>query len=237
MLIKKFMNADGIANGNGGESPKKNTTPSIPRADVDFMDVAKAVATNWLDNPDITLRWKNSDAFNDEVQAYTDSLHQRHSTGSQRPSLTQTLVQLDELLDDAVAEVKIYITKKFKKRNAAAQYARYGIIKKGRAYRMSRDRNERRAALDLMVAAIATDGFGQEEYGTNFWKDMKTNYTAALDLAGNTASNVSEKVANKNTQKKAIKKVLNALLFVLKGNYPDTYQEMYRKWGWKKETY
>ena len=86
-----------------------------------------------------------------------------------------------------------------------------------------------------MVAAIDADGFGNEEYGNTFWRDMQTNYSAALDAAGATAGNVSTKVAGKNRLKKDIKNVLNSLLLVLKGNYPDTYPGVYREWGWQKE--
>ena len=32
-------------------------------------------------------------------------------------------------------------------------------------------------------------------------------------------------------------KVLNALVWVLKGNFPDTYKEELRSWGFQKEKY
>lgn len=215
--------------------PKKKK--AIPVADVDFLDVAKTVAKSWLDNPAITLLWKTSSEFSGQVQAYADALGLRIGTASKRPGLTLSLQQLDKQVNEAVIEVKVYIAKKFKKANAPAQYARYGIIMQNEVYAISRDRNQRKAALELMVTAIVADGFADEEYGVAFWKDLLTAYKVALEQAGNTAGEVSEKAANKNVQKRAVRKVLSALLAVLKGNYPDTYREMYRKWGWKKESY
>jgi hypothetical protein len=88
-----------------------------------------------------------------------------------------------------------------------------------------------------MITGIATDGFDNEEYGKTFWTDMQTNYAAALLAAGNTSGEVSGKVATKNEQKKAIKKVLSSLLLVIRGSYPDTFDKVYREWGWRKESY
>lgn len=237
MFNTRFFDANAAMAGGGDGKPKKVVTSNIPITDVDFMDVAKTVAASWLANPAIVLLWKKSDDFSRQVQAYADTLGLRTDTGSKRPGLTLTLQQLDNQINDAVKEVKVYIAKKFKKANALAQYARYGIVKINEGYKMAKDRNQRKAALELMVKAIAEDGFGDEEYGINFWKAVQADYATALEQAGTTAGNVSEKVATKNVQKRAIKKALVALLYVLKGNYPDTYREMYRKWGWKKENY
>jgi hypothetical protein len=237
MFTSKFMYADEAAAGGGPLPAKTNPTAAMPAADVDFMDVAQTVATSWLANPPITLLWKTSTDFDKDVQAYVASLGSRLNTGSVRPGQTLTLKQLDKQVNDAVTEVKVYIEKKYKKANASAQFTRFGIIKENGAFIFSRDRNNRKAAFNLMIAAIAAEGFGAEEYGTAFWTALQTDYNAALAAASNSTGDVSEKVATKNQQKLAIKKVLTNLLLVLRGNYPDTYKEMYRKWGWKKESY
>ncbi len=237
MFKHKTLYADGAVAGGGPQPQTTNPTEAIPAADVDFMDVAKTVAASWLANPAITLLWKTSGDFDKEVQNYAISLGSRISTGSVRPGQTLTLKQLDKKVNDAVTEVKVYIEKKFKKANATAQFARYGIVRENESYIFSRDRNNRKAAFELMIAAIAADGFGTEEYGTAFWTALQTDYAAALALASTTTGDVSEKVATKNQQKLAIKKVLTNLLLVLRANYPETYAEIYRKWGWKKESY
>lgn len=235
MNKQKFMYAPDAATGGAGSKPVK--TSALPASDVDFMDVAKAVALTWAANPGITLVWKKAPDFNKEVMAYAEALGSRQESGSKRPSLTQTLQQLDKKIDEAVTEVKLYIAKKFKKANATAQFARYGIVKENTAYVLSRDRNNRNSSLKLMADAIQADGFAGEEYGKDFWAAMQTDYAAALQLASNTTGDISGKVATKNQQKQAIKKVMKSLRLVLEGNYPDTYPEVYRLWGWKKESY
>lgn len=236
-MLTKQLHADAADAGGATPAPKKAKKDYTPRADADFLTVCKAVMISWLANPAITLLWINQAAYAAMVAAYETSYSTRLSDGSMRPSITQTLDQLDKQMDDALSEVKVYIQKKFKKANAEAQYARYGIIHNKNTYQLPRDRDNRKTSLPLMIAAIATDGFGAEEFGTVFWTTMKTNYELALSNAGDTDSLVSKGAAGKNEQKKNITKVMNALRFVLRGNYPDTYAAVYREWGWQKEDY
>ncbi len=237
MLHTKHLHPDAEPTTGGSTAPKPNATAAIPAADVDFMDVSKAVSATWLATPDITLVWKKSGDFDKQAQDFAVSISSRKATGSLRPGQSFTLRQSDGQIDVAVREVKVYIERKFKTTGAVAQFARYGIIKEGTQYRMSRDRNNRKEALKLMIDAIAADGFAAEEYGTAFWTDMQTNYSNALTASGNTSGDVSGKVATKNQQKIAIRNVMTALQFVLRGNYPDTFKEVYRDWGWQKERY
>ncbi len=237
MLQFKQLHPDAAPAAGGDEAGKPVETAAIPAADVDFMDVSKNVAANWLASPAITLVWKTAPDFDKDVQAYAISLTSRKASGSLRPGQSLTLKQMDRQADLAVKEVKVYIERKFKTAAATAQFARYGIVKEAKSYCLSRDRNNRKEAFKLMIDAIATDGFGAEEYGTAFWTDMQKNYSDALELAGNTAGTVSGKVATKNELKKSIKNVMKSLQLVLRGNYPDTFTKKYREWGWQKESY
>ena len=237
MKITKHMHPDAATGTGGTGNTAVVSTRNIPAADVDFMDLSKNVATNWLANAAITLVWKTPADFQKLVNSYETELTSRKSTGSVLPGQALTLKQMDKQINDAVKDVKVYIQRKFKKANADAQYARYGITREYKTFIINRDRNNRRDALKLMIAAIDADGFGPEEFGTAFWTGMQTNYSAAINAAGTTAGDVSIKVAGKNRLKKEIKTVLNSLLLVLKGNYPDTYPGVYRDWGWQKERF
>ena len=55
MTIKKQLHPDAAPGAGGGGNGKPNSTRNIPEADVDFMDLSKNVATNWLANKQI--RW------------------------------------------------------------------------------------------------------------------------------------------------------------------------------------
>jgi len=235
-MPQKQLHADAADNG-GATTTTKTKKRYTPDADSDFLTVSKKVRDAWAGNPLITLIWTNQAAFNTMVNNYEAFLGTRKSDGSFRPSETQTLGQLDTQINTAVSEVKTYIEYKFKKPNAVAQYARYGIVKENGTYILPRDKDDRKLSLPLMITAIAADGFGAEKYGTAFWTAMKTDYDAALKAASDTDGDVSGGAANKNQYKKQVAKVMNALRLVLKGNYPDTYKAVYRQWGWQKEDY
>ena len=227
------------ATGTGGNSKKPVKTENIPRADIDFKDLAEAVADSWLANPDITLRYKKAADFKKETTDFTDSLVSRINTGSLRPGQTQTLKQINQQIDQAVGKVKTYIEKKYEDGDPKAQYSRFGIIKDSRRYIISADGNNRKLALQQMVDSVAAEGFGNEKFGTAFWRDIQSAYITAFAEASNTTGEVSSKVATKNERKKAIRTVLKSLLRVLEGNYPvaEEYKGVIRQWGWKKESY
>jgi hypothetical protein len=141
---------------------------------------------------------------------------------------------LDKSIDNALVYVKGYLLDKYKKENDKSYYAAFGI-EKGARY--PRDQNSRSAALKLTIEAIAANGFGTKEFGTAFWTGIKTQYDALLTTASNTDSTVSTKVGDKNALKVELKKALNSIILVIKGNYPDTYKQELRNWGFQKEKY
>ena len=235
----QYAPGDAAAPGIGGDDKQPVKTRNIPQADIDFKDVAEAVADSWLANTDITLRWKKAPDFQKEVTDYANTLVSRITTGSLRPGQTNTLNQLDDQIDAAVGKVKTYIEKKYEDGDPQAQYSRFGIIKENRSYAISSDRNNRKLALQQMIDAIAAEGFGAEKFGTAFWTDIQTQYAAAFSQASNTTGDVSGKVATKNERKKAISTVMTSLLMMLRANYPvaEECKGVIRLWGWKKESY
>jgi len=88
-----------------------------------------------------------------------------------------------------------------------------------------------------MVAGINSEGFAGNTYGDTYWQNVRTNYGSLLTQAETSDSTVSGKVGTKNTLKKGIKKVLNSLVLSIKANYPDTWKQELRVWGFQKEKY
>lgn len=99
------------------------------------------------------------------------------------------------------------------------------------------DQNSRSEALGLMVKAIDANGFNDKTYGKTYWTDIKTQFDALLLAASTTDGTVSNKVGDKNELKKGLKKALNAIVLSVKANYPDTYKQELRAWGFQKEKY
>ena len=219
------------------ENGKSNSTGNVPAADIDFGKVALDVAAKWTISPNIVLAWTTALEFSTQATSYNTELAKRMAMGGNRPQITQGLKQLDTAIDDTLSYVKGYIVDKFKKEAATSVYPAFGIIHDKDKYVFPRDRNKRSAALELMIEGIAFNGFGNNEYGTTFWTDLKTKYDNLLNQAGSLDGTISAKVSSKNTLKSSLKKTINNLILVIKANYPESYKAELRVWGFQKEKY
>jgi len=219
------------------ENVKPTKKGNVPVADVNFGNVVKTVSEKWEQNNWATLQWLTPSQFKTEAESYTAVLSQRKESGTTRPQVTQALKVLNSTIDEALSYVKGYLTDKYKKENDSSYYAAFGIEHKGSRYILPIDQNKRIAALKLMVTAITTHGFEDKEYGLAFWSPIATQYETLVEQATALDGQVSVKVGNKNELKKSLKKGLNAIINLLKANYPDTYKQEMREWGFQKEKY
>jgi len=233
--------------GNGGQTgggpsvvddkPTGAGGPAIPQADQDLYAVARAVSTKWTATPGLTLVWTNSAAYAALVSQYDAALRARNTAGAQRPGQTFSLAQMDDQIDKAAEQVKNYLKAKYGNEQAPTKYPLFGIVKEGKNWRLPRDRDDRLAALNTMITAIGAEGFGTNQYGTDWWGAMLDAYDPALKAAQATDSSVSTSAATKEGYKEGILKTIRSLRYLLRANYPDSYEAEYRAWGMQKEDY
>lgn len=230
------------------ESPKNNETKenekkttakgNISTKDANLFTQAENANNTWKLNPDFTLRWITQPDFDTFLKNAKENFLDRKLEGSKRQAITSNLVKADEDINEAVKVVKGYIIKKYEtEKNAIPYYANFGLVYKNKTYNLPKDREDRLTSLSLMEKAITMEGFGNEKYGTSFWKDTFTKYNDLVKLASETDGTVSAKVGDKNKQIIQIKKVLNALIGLVKSNFPDTYKTELRNWGVQKEKF
>ena len=236
-MKKKQLAADANSYPGVEANTKKQTVRNVPAKDADFSTLALSVNAEWKLNPMLTLLWITQSAFEILANSYAVNLATRLNVGSNKPAQTQTLKQFNNQIDEAVTDVKTYIEKKFKKKNADAQFARYGIVKVGSNYRLPKDNDKRLLALPLMAAAIAADGFGAEEFGTAFWTATISGFKTALKVTTDTSKTVSNKVSAKDSDREQIHKVIAAITHLIAANYPDNANAIMREWGFIKQNY
>ena len=212
---------------------KSNT----PDKDSDLSRLGLTVAAKWKVSPLITLIWTNAVQHETNVNSFATTLSERQSTGGGRKEVTGKLGALDVSIDEGISAIKGYLVYKYEKTNAPSYYPQFGIVKNGNNYIVPRDHDKRAAALPLILAAVTTHGFTGEKYGATFWQATKDSYDALLKEASAVDGTVAKKVSDKNELRKIIVKTHNSLIFVLKANYPDTYKNVIREWGFQKEKY
>lgn len=220
---------------------KVNVKPSkkgvVPVTDVNFGEVITSVSKKWASSNWLSLQWLTAAEFDTNAKNYNTVLNARLKEGSTRPQITKALGTLDKTIDGALSYIKIYITEKYKKENATSYYPEFGIEYKINNYLFPADQNKRLLALDLVIAALQTHGFENKEYGVAFWTPIKAQYKLLLEQALAKDGEVSVKVGDKNALKNNLKKGLNAIVNTLKANYPDSYKQELRNWGFQKEKY
>jgi hypothetical protein len=241
--MKKILSPDAPTTTGSGSSTITGSpvshvrTPTLPRGDDDVRDTAQLVSAKWSTTPAITLIWITPGQFGTLVTNFATELGTRKSVGGSRSPLTDDFDMMNERIDDAIPYVKGYIAGKYGANHAPAHYAPFGIVHVGYSWEFPNDHNQRKAALDLMVAAIAAEGFGANEYGTTFWTQARTDFNALLGQTTTTDESISTEVSAKSQLKTQIKRVLQALIYVLHGNYPDTYYATLRAWGIIKQDF
>ena len=219
----------------GSAIPTKTT--NVPVADIDFSNVVGKVRDKWEASPWLTLLWITFSEFKAKADDYQTTLTQRLQTGKNRPQITQSLKKLNKEIDEKVANVKGYIADKYGKDSAVSYYPSFGIEFYKKSYLMPKDQNSRSEALELMIKGIDANGFNDKTYGKTYWTNIKTQFDSLLQTASTTDGSVSNKVGDKNELKKGLKKALNAIVLSVKANYPDTYKQELRTWGFQKEKY
>ena len=212
-------------------------TGNIPRKDADMSSLGQSVVAAWKANAQIGLIWTDVNKHGANVNTFGTTLSERESTGGGRKELTGKLAALNVQIDEGAASIKGYLVYKYEKAHAPDYYPQFGIEKVGSKYIIPGDQQKRRDALGLTLAAISAHGFDNEKYGKVFWQTTLDNYTALLAAASAIDGTVSQKVGTKNDLRKTIVKTHNALINVIKGNYPDTWKNVIREWGFQKEKY
>jgi hypothetical protein len=222
-------------NNGGGKKPNKKS--SIPKADSDFGKVAASASTNWTANPWLTLKWTTAAEFATATAAYNAILAARQTSGATRPQITKALTVLNKEIDRSLSYVKGYLAEKYDKDNSLSYYPAFGISYYDKQYAMPVDQSNRQDALKLMLEAIESNDFQDKTYGLAYWTGVYTKYVDLVEKGRELDGGISTKVGSKNELKISIKKGLNALINVLKGNYPDTYKQELRQWGFQKDKY
>lgn len=228
---------------NGGNTSSSPTDShirhmsNIPDKDASLLNVSQVVVSKWANNSFVTLLWKTQPDFANEVEAFGEILSGRNTEGGQRDQQGRDIINIDKQTEDAVPYVKSYIAEKFGPPDAKAHYAEFGLEHRHSAYELPRQRQRRKDALRMMVDAITANGFDAKQYGTAFWTDIKTRYDKAVGAATSGATDVSEDVGELVILRTTLRRVLHSILLILEANYPDTFDQAKRTWGFLKETY
>jgi hypothetical protein len=236
--VNEVNPANEVANENPvGEVKRIARVSNMPRREADLITVASSAVVAWRKKETLTLDWTTVDTFDTVVDAFRDSYRAGSSGKGARRSITRDFVVVNAEINNALHYVKGYIVEKFGKERAVANYAQFGIVKLRRAYMMPTDGDRRQESLEMMLAALQQHGMTTQKYGYDYWNDLYIRFGQAKVEAAAIDSAISLEVANKSEQMSYIRETLNALIYLIKANFPRTWKEELRRWGFQKEKY
>lgn len=208
----------------------------IPEDVEDLLYMASNVSDKWANAGWLTIRAITQEDFAGLVLQAKAANSLRNQHGATKTQKTVQLKALDEQADEGTKKIKAYLVGKYEDEEAAMQrYPLFGMVQEGANWRLPTDRQDRLAALDIMLTAVASEGFGAKEFGTAFWTTLRTNYTNALGGTTDGSSTISEDLNTLNPKLEQIRKVLIGLRYIIRGNYLDTYKEAWRSFGFLAE--
>ena len=214
-------------------------TPLLPTGDRQLAALALLAAKYWTANAWLTLRYTTAALFQTGATAYETAVGTRQVAGSARPILADEILELDHEIDTNLYRVKNRLVDKYDKKKALKYYPTVGIVKYLKEYIIDRERTKRAAALDTLVAGLATEKIDTGDYGTAFWAPIATRYNELLPLLADTSGVISQAVARKDAQREVLEQVLYSLAKVLDANYPNDaeYKAQLRAAGFQRESY
>lgn len=215
---------------------KTSRTPRLPMKEEDLKNLAQRVLTKWQADK-MELRYKKIADFEKDVQEFAQTLTLRGEKGDTRKPISQQLKDLDKEINLHIEDVKAYIKSEKGAKQAEPFYPQFGIEKQSKGYKIPADRDARLKSLKKLVQALDAFQMTTQKYGKTYWEGLLTQYEALYLQTVQTDSEIAGKVREKNVAKDEIRKVLNCILKLIEAHYPDTYQAVWRAWGFQKGKY
>ena len=227
-------------NQNEGGKSKPNSRSNIPAGDMDFGTVANDAVAMWKVENWLTLQYITQAEAQGKIDLYNTIIGNRKNDGGDRPQYTAALKTVNAEIDGSIKYIKSYLQEEHGEEGKAvvqSYYPAFGIVKVGDAFEIPNDASNRKIALGLMLKAIKDNNFEDRKYGTVYWTDLKNRYDTLIQTSRALDGTISDNVGDKNVLKEELHEVLISLINVITGNFPKTYHEQLRKWGFQKEKY
>jgi len=211
----------------------------VPKKDLTFATVITNIK-NAYQSSDYELAWMSRDGFATLVDQYIDNLSTVGKSKTSRSGASVELRQVNAEINQNLRHVKYLIeVHAGSLRLAREMFASYAIKqeKSKGEYKLPTNMEERLVAMQTMIDSMTANNIDSPQYGPAYWAQKLQQLK---DLSAEQFENVSIgtlNVGDKNLLKDQISKVLNALINLNKANYPDTWKNVIRNWGFLRENY
>jgi hypothetical protein len=226
------------ATGSDATAPTTKTvrrTAQLPNKAVPLGNLATTVAGKWQASPLPPLLWLTKDDFAALVADFVASHKEAAAVGNARSPQSKRLKALDKKLNDGLCYVKGYLAEEYD--DHEAYYGEFGIEKAGKKYLLPAGRPERVEAVGNLLAALRKHKFDKKKYGIAHWQPLYDEYAALVADTTEVKGQRSGLVGAKDRGAEQVRKGLRSIIHHVKANYPDTWEEVLRGFGFQKESF
>lgn len=235
-LQNEVKSANLISNTNEKSTVRKNKKSQTPTDDINLAALALRVANKWADYPNLNLIFINQADTLLKAQAFNTLVQQRVIEIQNRPTVTRSVQEIITDVKFGISIVRNYLLEKYKdKPKAMSYYTDFGLEKKNKTWAFPTDQQRLLVALNQTKQGIITHGFVQKDYGTAFWTTAEADLTAAIQNSISSDGSSATTVSQKEQIKQELKQIMTSLRFVIRANYPTTYNAILRDFGFQKE--
>ena len=207
----------------------------IPKGVTNLLALSNLVLQAWTQETSYVLRWTTREEFANQVARLEEINNLNMSHKGNRSPISSRLRLLDKQINVNLRYVKNMIENIYGYKNRYSYYSKFGIEKTARGYSLPQDRQKRSEALLVLVKNIEQENIEIPNYGLQYWTDIYTEYQELISQTTTTVQDISKLVREKFLLLENIKKTLHSLVLLIRANYPDTWINQVRVWGFLKE--
>jgi hypothetical protein len=209
---------------------------NTPQTDNDNLAVLSSLIPKW-DETAMPIGWMPKSVLMKLHDDYNTLSASRNTKGASRKPISSDLRALDDEIDSSIEHPKNRLKERFRSpREAIARYITLGIVKE-KSYKLPTNREDRLKALDILLGGMNEYQFKDTDFGIDYWTDIKTRYEPLVKLARATDGTVSGNVGTLNQMRSQVRKFNNCFIHIVKANYPDSWKNVLRDFGFQKEKY
>ena len=186
----------------------------------------------------LELRWFANDKLFAHATAQQTAVSSKSTLTAQRPAQTQAMKDAVAGMRTPLKELRGVMKKKFKE-GYQGYYPQFGLVESGGDWILPTDYDVLIENLrDKLLPKLAEHGFDQDpDTGTAVWQPLLEQLQTAHTAAANTDTSRSSVKTTTGPQDELTEKALRALAHLAQAQFPDTWEDVLRSWGWRKTSF
>ena len=218
-------------------SQPAHKAPADPRADLAMAATWVAIGAAWKRNPDITVRRTTQAEFEAAAGAHAAKLQARLNVAAPRALLAGRLDAIRDIFADQLEYIKAALLPVFKREGLEDAYPSFGIGREDGTWKFPTKRLKAQDAYDKAVAGLLAQGLRAGDAGADRLGPLAAEFRTKYEQLGQLDGKTSAAVGQKNLGKPYLKQTARSLRYIIRGNEPATWEQVWREWGTQKEKF